>query len=198
MVVIDATMLLLLLRPGTSAPANPDGSLIVRPKERIDYLVQQLDKSKTKIIVPSPALSEILVRAGTEASQSIIDHLQKYAVFRIEPFDTRAAIEVAAMTRNAIDGGKKRGITTATWAKIKYDRQIVAIAKVARASTIYSDDGDIANIAARANLKVIGLADLPLPPQADQHEMELTGAAESVKPQMGGDVAQDEETNRTP
>ena len=91
----------------------------------------------------------------------------------------RAAIEVAAMTRNAIDSGKgKKGGSAATWAKIKYDRQIVAIAKVSNADTIYSDDGDIAGIAAATNIKVIGLADLPLPPESAQHEMELTGAAE--------------------
>lgn len=181
MVVIDATMLLLLLRPGTAIPARPNGTQIDQPKERIDYLVKQLDKTKTKIIVPTPALSEVLVRAGATASQSIIEHLQKYSVFRIEPFDTRAAIEVAAMTRNAIDSGKgKRGSSAATWAKIKYDRQIVAIAKVSNADTIYSDDDDIASIAAATNIKVVRLVDLPLPPQNAQHEMELTGAAEGA------------------
>jgi hypothetical protein len=64
MVVIDATMLLLMLRPGTLVPGGADGVPITRPKERIDYLVQQLDKAKTKIIVPTPALGEALVRAG--------------------------------------------------------------------------------------------------------------------------------------
>jgi predicted nucleic acid-binding protein len=179
MVVIDATMLLLLLRPGTSVPSRSNGTQIDKPKERIDHLVKQLDKSKTKIIIPTPALSEVLVRAGAAASQPIIEHLQRYSIFRIEPFDTRAAIEVAAMTRNAIDSGKgKKGNSSATWAKIKYDRQIVAVAKVCGADTIYSDDGDITSIAAGVNIKVIGLVDLPLPPQDAQHEMELTGAAD--------------------
>jgi len=36
-------------------PAGPDGVPIDKPKERIDYLVQQLDKAKTKIIIPTPA-----------------------------------------------------------------------------------------------------------------------------------------------
>jgi predicted nucleic acid-binding protein len=193
MVVIDATMLLLLLRPGTSAPAAASGSAIDKPKERVDFLVKQLDKAKTKIIVPSPALSETLVRAGASASQGIIEHLQRYTVFRIEAFDTRAAIEVAAMTREAIDSGKKRGAKSdaATWAKIKYDRQIVAIAKVAGATAIYSDDSDIAAIAARVNIKVTGLADLPLPPQDAQHELELLGSAEASSRSSGGDFAEE-------
>jgi hypothetical protein len=83
MVGIDATTLLLLLRPGTSIPNGPDGTPIDRPKDRIEFLVQQLDKAKTKIIIPTPALSEAMVRAGAAGSQEIIEKLQKYAVFRI-------------------------------------------------------------------------------------------------------------------
>jgi hypothetical protein len=142
-VVIDATNLLLMLRPGTPVPPDSSGALIDKPKERIEYLVQRLDKAKAKLIIPTPALSEALVRAGAAASQQIIEDLQKYAVFQIEPFDTRAALEVAAMTRSAISRGNKRGRSSATWAKVKYDRQIVAIAKVCGATTIYSDDEDI-------------------------------------------------------
>src|SRR6266446_4100466 len=102
MVVIDATILLLMLRPGTPVPNGPDGLPIDRPKDRIEYLVQQLDKAKTKIVIPTPALGEALVRAGAAASQQIVEHLQRYSVFSIEPFDTRASIEVAAMSREAL------------------------------------------------------------------------------------------------
>ncbi len=140
-----------------------------------EFLVQELERAKTKIIVPTPALSEVLVRAGPAASQQIIEQLNKHAVFRIEPFDTRAAIEVAAMTRNAIDSGNKKGNTAATWTKIKYDRQIVAIAKVCGATAIYSDDRDIRNIAKLVNIKVIGLADLPVPEEARQLGLPFSG-----------------------
>jgi len=196
MVVIDATNLLLMLRPDTPVPAGPDGLPIQKPKERIEYLVQQLSKAKTQIIIPTPALSEALVRAGAAASQQIVDHLQRYSVFRIEPFDTRAAIEVAAMTRTALDSGKKRGPSSSTWAKVKYDRQIVAIAKVAGATTIYSDDGDVATLAKAAKINVVGLADLPLPPEDAQLKMELAGAAPGSLMPTGDELA-DEEENPT-
>ena len=91
MVVIDATMLMPLLRPDIPVPGGPSGTPIEKAKERIDHLVKELERDKTKIIVPTPALSEILVRAGAEAaSGKIIEHLQKFSVFRIEPFDTHA------------------------------------------------------------------------------------------------------------
>jgi hypothetical protein len=161
---------MLLLRPGIPIPNGPNGLPIDRPKERIEFLVQQLDKAGTNIIIPTPALSEALVRAGVVGSQELVEKLQKFRVFRIEPFDLRASIEVAAMSRDALGGGNKRGKADpkSTWAKIKFDRQIVAIAKVHAVTTIYSDDGDIRTLGERAKIKVVSVADLPLPPQKDQ------------------------------
>jgi hypothetical protein len=105
------------------------------------------------------------------ASQQIIEHLQRYSVFSIEPFDMRASVEVAAMSREALATGNKRGSADATWAKVKYDRQVVAIGKVHGADTIYSDDGDIVTLGKRAKINVVSLADLPLPPQKAQLDL---------------------------
>lgn len=180
MVVIDATMLLLLLRPGTLAPTDSEGVSISKPKERIEFLIQKLQKEKTKIIIPTPALSETLVRAGTEASLQIVEYINKYAIFRIEPFDTRASIELATISREAIGRKGKRGGTTAVWAKVKFDRQIVAIAKVVGATEIYSDDKDMVELAKAVNIKVIGVSDLPLPEEGPQLELTLEGHADGA------------------
>jgi predicted nucleic acid-binding protein len=178
MVVIDATILMLLFRPDVAVPTGRRGVPIEHARERIQFLVQQLEKAKTRIAIPTPALSELLVRAGSVASQKIVEDINKYAVFRIEPFDARAAIEVAAMTRAALDRmGNKRGTSSSPWAKIKYDRQIVAIAKVVRATAIYSDDRDIRAIAQTEDIPVIGLADLPLPEQTRQGVLPLESRA---------------------
>lgn len=77
------------------------------------------------------------------------------------------------MTRNALNAGDKRGGSGATWAKVKFDRQIVAIAKVARATAIYSDDADVRTIATAEGIVVIGLAQLSVPPETAQIEMQL-------------------------
>jgi hypothetical protein len=178
MEAIDATMLLLLLRPGTKVPAGADGIEIEKPKERIEFLIQRLQRDKTKLIVPTPALSEALVRAGHEGSLQIVQYINKYAVFRIEPFDTRAAIELAALSREALGRQGKRGGATGVWAKVKFDRQI-GIAKVAGASVIYSDDGDVATLAKQMSIKPIGLADLPLPREDRQFKLDLEGHADA-------------------
>jgi hypothetical protein len=187
MVVIDSTNLLLMLRPDTRVPNGPDGKPVDRPKDRIDFLVHRLSKAKSKIIIPTPALSEALVRAGAAASQQIVDELQKYSVFSIEPFDTRAALEVAAMSREALSSGNKKANSSAPWQKVKYDRQIVAIAKVHGATEIYSDDDGVAALGERAKIKVIRLADLPLPPEKAQLDFQLEPATEPAETTSGDD-----------
>jgi len=163
MVVFDATMMLLTFRPNGKAPPDPETGLpVTHVESRISALIAQLEKQNVKIILPTPALSELLVDAGASA-QSLIFHIRKSPTFFIEPFDIRAAIEVALMTRKAKDAGDKRSGVDAPWAKVKYDRQIIAIAKVNRATAIYSDDEHIHTHGKAAKIEIIRLADLPIP-----------------------------------
>ena len=133
----------------------------------LEYLVNSLEKSEEKIIVPTPALSEILVRAGTAAPE-YLRRINLASVFRPASFDELCAVEVAEITKEALDSGDKRSGHDGTWAKIKYDRQIVAIAKVNNASILYSDDREIYKLGSRVGLTVIRIADLPLPPEEAQ------------------------------
>lgn len=64
----------------------------------------------------------------------------------------------AAYTRR----DKKSG-ATGTWVKVKFDRQIVAIAKVAGATKIYSEDADVRAIAIREGLEGLGISDINIP-----------------------------------
>lgn len=185
-VVFDATLLLLLLRPGVSPPIDPaTGRPVEHADERIAQLVSDLEEAKVAIIIPTPALSELLVHAGS-AGPEWVRQVTRSAAFRLAPFDTLAAIEVAEMTRVAIAAGDKRSGVSAPWVKVKYDRQIVGIAKVARADTIYSDDEDLRRFAEAQGLKVIRVAELPLPPKRAQLEIDLR----DIDPSPDGDEAE--------
>lgn len=179
MVVLDATALLYLLDPDAKAPTDPEtGQPVTRVKERVQHLVETLQKDRQKVIIPTPVLSELLVRAGS-AGPEYLNVLNRSARFRIVDFDQRAAVEVAAPTREAMESGGKRGGSSSPWAKIKFDRQIIAIAKVAGASTIYSDDCDIARYAKPAGIAVVRIQDLPLPPGDAQLALSLDDADDS-------------------
>lgn len=111
-----------------------------------------------------PALAVVLVRAGT-AGGNYVTQLSRPAAFKIEAFDLQGAVEVAAMTAKGIAKGDKSGGNNAVWQKVKYDRQVVAIAKMHGCTTIYTDDLGIQTFAEALNIPTVGVAALPLPPQ---------------------------------
>lgn len=176
MVVFDSAFLLLVLDPRAKAPTDPaTGQPIARAAERVEYLIKTLNGDKEKIIIPTPVLSEVLVHAGC-ATDRYLDVLNNQVTFRIAHFDQKAAIEAAIAMRDALDRGGHRvdaANPDATKTKIKFDRQIVAIAKAEGAHTIYSDDEDVFNYGQRAGLKVIRTGDLDLPPEDLQMKMDL-------------------------
>jgi predicted nucleic acid-binding protein len=188
MVALDATILLLLLSANVAPPTDPSGKPVEFWKERIDFPIQELEKNREKIIIPTPALSEILVHAD-RAGPEYLNRIKQSSAFKIEPFDDRAAVEVAMMIReDKKNFSDKRGEVQAIWAKVKFDRQIVAIAKVNGASVLYSDDGHVRTFGERAGLTVIGTPQLPLPQKQAQGEMFETGTLEPPKePTENGD-----------
>lgn len=173
MIVIDTAMLLLFLSPIATPPLDPlTKQPILHAKERMEFLINTLDQKKTKIIIPTPVLAETLVHAGA-ALEGYMEILSKRTVFRIVSFDTKAAIELALMTRRALDNGDKRGGISAPWAKVKFDRQIVCIAKAYNVSEIYSDDEHVKKLGESIGLTVIGLLGCPLPPDLRQAELPI-------------------------
>jgi predicted nucleic acid-binding protein len=164
MVVFDASFLLFLFDPNT--PAS-----VPQAKERINHLIDTLSDAGEKIIIPTPALSESMVHAGP-AGPAYLSILAKHAVFRVASFDERAAIEAAVRTFDArARGQKKGGNASATKTKIKFDRQIVAIAAVEGATAVYSDDEDVCAYAREAGMQAFRLTDVPLPPIDPQLEI---------------------------
>jgi hypothetical protein len=176
MVGVDATVLTLLLNDRADSPPDPQtGRPVESAKERIEHLVETLHKAKQKIIIPTPVLGEVLVRAGA-AGLAYLEILQKASVFEIRPFDTLAAVELALMTEKAITAGDKRGGRTEPWQKIKFDRQVVAICKVAGVATLYASDS-MAHFAREAGMTVVGVHALPLPPAPPQLNLDFEKAA---------------------
>jgi hypothetical protein len=165
MVSMDAGFLGLLLHPAARPPNDPaTGVTLVGAQDRIERLVNDLNALNERVVIATPALSEFLVLAENDGPQYLAE-LSSQPGFYIRSFDQMAAIELAAMELLARGRGGKRVPAPATtpWQKVKFDRQIVAIAKVHQAHTIYSDDSDVRVIAQNAGMKVISSWELPLP-----------------------------------
>jgi predicted nucleic acid-binding protein len=159
MVVFDSTFLTFVFVPNARCAVD-------RAKERIDHLIADLHGKGERIRVPAPALSEVLVRTG-HSTNEIIKELTRSPRFQVEPFDTKAAVEAAQIAISERKKGSKRGDSAESWAKVKYDRQIVAVAKSLGARTIYSEDKSLRRLAEACGIEAKGIADCPTPPSPD-------------------------------
>ncbi len=177
MVVMDATTLLLLFYPDAKPPIDSDTKQpLEKCKERIELLLQNLSEANIQILVPTPVLSEILVTTGADKAR-VLNEINNTYAFRIQPFDEIAAVEVAMLTDNDLQSNKRLS-KTETLAKVKYDRQIIAIAKVNGVKTIYSDDKNLAKRAKANGITAVKTSELPLPPEPPQAELSFPDDAD--------------------
>jgi rRNA-processing protein FCF1 len=171
MVVLDTTTLLLLIEPTAKAPIDPSTNKPTdKARQRIEYLLETLSQAKTQVFVPTPVLSELLVGAGSARNQYLAE-IQTSSALTIAPFDVKAAVELAFL----LDGDGKRPKAAMskqdTWAKVKFDRQIVSIAKANKVTDIYTDDTTLAAVAKANGISAHHTWELPLPPQKAQQDL---------------------------
>ena len=133
LVCIDTQILIWAIKE-ESEPDQKD--MIRRAKELID----RLDKSNRKMLVPSVVVGEFLIKIPTETHQTIINLLQRQ--FMIAQYDVPAASHYAKIWRakaacDAVEELKRSGMTRQ---ELKADRMIVATALANGAECIYSHD----------------------------------------------------------
>jgi predicted nucleic acid-binding protein len=172
MVIFDASYLLPLFNKKASVSLSDAA-------DRVAFLFDQLSRAKEKIVVPTPALAELLVRAGPAASE-YVRIVTTTAAFQVADFDVRAAIEVSQQFEAAVKTGDKRGGVPeeVSRQKIKFDRQIIAIARVTGCTVIYSDDSDFKTLTSDKGPQVIPFAELPPPPDEAQFDMRFDAVVE--------------------
>lgn len=131
-------------------------------RAKLDGLLEQ--HAKTKIIIPTPSLTEYLVKAG-KARDELMAKLSVSRSFSIEPFDQRAAMECALLLAEHWSSDARKQVTKT---KFKFDWQIVAIALSRNVTHIYSDDADLRRIGQSLAMKVTAIDELPIPDSARQ------------------------------
>jgi hypothetical protein len=167
--LFDTGFLHLLFDDRAKVPKDRHGKPTVdRIQERIDYLVQTISQRRGKIVIAAPSLAEFLLLAE-EKYADYLTIIRRKSVFEVAGFDDPEAVELAEHWKKHGDRKKLKPNTSDTWAKMKYDRQIVAIAVTRRIECIYSTDKDLHRFAEQLNIKSCDIADLPLPPPRQLH-----------------------------
>ncbi|AHE55556.1 type II toxin-antitoxin system VapC family toxin [Sphingomonas sanxanigenens] len=161
-VAIDASVLVYLLDEDAPPPRAEEGrQLVARCADRMRFFIASLQRSRSTIIVPTPALTEILARATADRSSEWLRIIETTKYIRVSPFDELAAIECALLAQARIVGVSKAQKETRR--KAKFDEQILAISIVERADLLLTDDGGLRSLASQY-LEVKGIGDLDLPP----------------------------------
>jgi predicted nucleic acid-binding protein len=162
--LFDAGFIYILFDDRARVPRDAKGKLVVdRAQDRVDFLVQTISERKDKIILPSPALTEFML-LSVDRYRDYLAIIRRKAVFEIAGYDEPEAIELVEHWQQFGDGNKLKRGAAETYAKLKYDRQIAAIAKTRRVECIYSTDSDLEKYADQLNIKFCNLIHLPLPP----------------------------------
>jgi predicted nucleic acid-binding protein len=123
-------------------------------------LIDETQKSRGRIVIPAPALSEFAVRARKEEIQFLLEE----KIFQIAPFDTRAALECGAIYKTWLTGQSKNERKS----KIKFELQILSIAKVNNATLLITNDHQLRTMSARYGILVKNVEDIALPDAARQ------------------------------
>jgi predicted nucleic acid-binding protein len=165
-ILVDANFLVAHLAKATSAD----------DRARIEHFLDTVEKMKSQIIIPMPAMAEYLVRAD-EAGIVSMNELERKKHFLIAPFDRAAAFECALLDRAALGAGDKKDGAIDPWQKVKIDRQIVAIGKANGARLVISGDAAVRSNAIRIGMDARTVHDLELPQSARQGKLALTTEA---------------------
>jgi hypothetical protein len=151
-----------LLFPDAKLQHGEKGITVEFAHERVAGLVRELEAGRELVLVPAPALAEILVTGSVDV-QDVLNTLRGATFIRIGDFDERAAVELAMRLRVAIRSGDPRQGMQITKTAMKFDRQIVAIALVNGARVLYSDDDGVEKFASSCGLATKRVTDLPVP-----------------------------------
>lgn len=125
-----------------------------------DALFEQFENDGTRLLIPTPVLSEYLVRVPRSQWEDVLD------VFRTEyiigTYDAKAALIAAELYTKRVDTLKPEEITDLGGKReLKVDCQVVAVAISHNADILCSDDKGVRHVAGD-RIRVVRLAEIPV------------------------------------
>lgn len=170
-VILDTNVLVEALtgtKEGVSLKDPRSGELISEPHRRAEALLDKIDSLGGTVVIPAPVLAEYLVGIEKHLQQTHINLIKSQSCFEIVSFDEVAAIECAQLPSLK---ELKQMMKLDKSAKVKVDRQIIAIAKSIGATEIWTHDKGVFNRCESLGLVAKSLADIS--PNPEQFGMDF-------------------------
>lgn len=158
--VVDANVLMQILKEGgrNDLRCPRTGEVIDNPESRAEALLDLMTAKADRILIPSPALSEILVRVDPTLHREYLSIINSIACFDLVSFDALSAINCAQLVNSAelkqlkdVEDDKK---------KISFDRQIIAITQAYNGDELWTHDVKMLKKAEAVGIVVKSLADV--------------------------------------
>lgn len=168
-ICIDSNYFAVLIDQATGDIRDRNNNVIEFARERLLHFIKE---NTAEIILPSPVYSELLLISSVTA-----DLLDKYlgnnGRFITCPYDVRSARILAEVEKPELTKGNKRSDRTETMARLKFDRQILSIAKRNNTEVIITSDKGFIKDACRYDLKTMCATEMELPPNIVQPKLNL-------------------------
>jgi len=168
-VIFDSNVLVQALtgtKEGVSLTDPRTGNVIPDLDLRAQALVDKVDSQGGTVLIPTPVLAEFLVGIDLNSQQTYINLIKTQSCFEVVPFDEIAAIECAQFPD--LKELKKLNPSD-TSNKVKFDRQILAIAKSSGVDEVWTHDKGVYNRCKTFGLIAKSLADIS--PSPEQYPM---------------------------
>lgn len=165
MIVVDTNFLVLMIDPASTQNQN-------QRAERVRYFIRETSKSSEVIVIPAPALTE-LVAGRARRVEEIVETIRGFRVMEIQAFDTVIAIEtgerIAGVQARIPEDQRLPGWKVA----MKYDAMVASTALVRGARAIVTTDEGFGKYLEGTPVSILHIDDLPLPPEDPQGRMEV-------------------------
>ncbi|WP_446471080.1 type II toxin-antitoxin system VapC family toxin [Xenorhabdus stockiae] len=167
-IIIDTNVLIYMMKKNNKIDRlfNPvTKTEITYPELRAEALLDQIEANGDVIVIPTPVLAEYLLGViGHNEQEKHIIMIEKMSCFEILPFEEISALECAQLpTLKELREMIGKDITAS---KIKFDRQIVAIAKAFNINEVWTHDSQVFTKCQDIGITVKSLADIsPIPEQ---------------------------------
>jgi predicted nucleic acid-binding protein len=136
---------------------------------RIRGLIADSRAIRTRLIVPAPVFAEFAVKARDKE----LEFITSQHVFKLVPFDAIAALECGFLIRDVFAQENKKDRHS-----IKFDLQILAIAKVCRATRLVTNDRQLRSRSVSLGIPAISIIELPIPDNEKQIVLSLDDPSE--------------------